>query len=351
LDNKSREFYLQNLPLTDSLVTISNNRIQEALFRVGEIYEINLKDYPEAIKAYELLGTRFPQSSFSLSAYYNLYQISRFNQKPVDMEKYKQTIITRFPTSTYALMLSNPKYLENLQKENKEMEDFYQQTYSLFQQGNCGQASVKAKEGIEKYKDTDLVPKFLFIAAQCVGRTGDLRGYKSALSEVVKLYPESEVAKSAANIIVFIDKRELQLAATTTDPTTNKTTDEVKVSALYKQPKGQHLFLAIVPKQSPLNQLKFNVVSFNVDYYIDLNLNVANRELTEFVELITVEPLKDRKEAMEYYQKAIEEQGIMGNLSPNDYTLTIISQENLEIFLKDKSVAEYLSFFRATYLK
>jgi tetratricopeptide (TPR) repeat protein len=350
LDNKSREFYLQDLPLTDSLVAISNNRIQEALFRVGEIYENDLKDYPEAIKAYELLGTRFPQSNYSLSAYYNLYQISRFNQKPADMEKYKQTIVSRFPTSTYALMLSNPKYLENLQKENKEMEDYYQQTYNLFQQGNCTQASAKAKEGKVRYKDTDLVPKFLFIEAQCVGRTGDLRAYKNALSDVVKLYPESEVAKSAANIIVFIDKRELQLAATT-DPATITTPDEVKVSVIYKQPKGQHLFLAIVPKQSPLNQLKFNVVNFNVDYYIDLNLNVANRELTEFVELITVEPFKDRKEAMEYYQKAVEEQGLMGALAPNDYTLTVISRENLEIFLKDKSVAEYLNYFRATYLK
>ena len=232
------------------------------------------------------------------------------------------------------------------------MEEFYQQTFSLFQQGNCTEASRRAREGMERYKNTDLVPKFHFIAAQCVGRSGDIRRYKIALSEVVELYPKTEVAKSAAEIIVFIDKRELQLATTAkTDATTDKPGDQAKPSVIYNQPRGQHIFLAIVPKQSPLNQLKFNLVSFNVDNYIDLNLNVANRELTEFIELITVEPLTNQKEAMDYFQKATAEQGLMGNLSSSDYTLTVISRENLEILLKDKSVAEYLNFFKANYLK
>ena len=159
IDNKSREFYLQDLPLNDSLLKVSHERIQEALLRVGEIYENDLKDYPEATKAYELLGTRYPQGNFTLMGYYNLYQIARFNQKPADMERYKQTIISRFPNSTYALMLSNPNYLESLQRENREMEDFYQQTFSYFQQGNCAQATQNARTGMERYKGTDLAPK------------------------------------------------------------------------------------------------------------------------------------------------------------------------------------------------
>lgn len=351
IDNKSREFYLQDLPLSDSLMIASHYRIQEALFSVGEIYENDLKDYPEAIKAYELLSARYPESTLTLSAYYNLYQISRFNQKPAEMERYKQIIISRFPKSTYALMLSNPNYLENLNKEQKIMEDFYQQTYILFQNGKCSEASIRAKEGIERFKGTDLIPKFQFIAAQCIGKTGDLRSYKNALSSIVELYPKTEIAKTAAEIIVFIDKRELQLAATKTDTKTDKAKDESKPSTIYKQPKGEHLFLAIVPKKSALNQLKFNLVNFNVDNFIDLNLSVSNKELTEFVEVISVEPFKNQKQSMEYYQKIVAEQGIMGSLSSTDYTLTVISKENLDIFMKDKSVAEYLSFFRANYLK
>ena len=60
LDNKSREFYLQDLPLNDSLVNISYQKIEEAMFRVGEIYQTLIKDYPEAIKAYNRLLRDFP---------------------------------------------------------------------------------------------------------------------------------------------------------------------------------------------------------------------------------------------------------------------------------------------------
>ncbi len=351
IDNKSREFYLQDLPLNDSLLKVSHERIQEALLRVGEIYENDLKDYPEATKAYELLGTRYPQGNFTLMGYYNLYQIARFNQKPADMERYKQTIISRFPNSTYALMLSNPNYLESLQRENREMEDFYQQTFSYFQQGNCAQATQNARTGMERYKGTDLAPKFHFIVAQCVGRSGDIRAYKNILAEVVEAYPKTEISKQAADIIVFIDQRELQLASQTIDRPTDRPEDIAKPSVLYQQPDGEHIFLAIIPKRSPLNQLRFNLVSFNAEYFINLNLQVGNRELTNFVELLTVEPFKNQKEAMEYYQKAMAEEGLMGIVPESDFTLTVISRKNLELFLQDKSVAEYLNFFRGNYLK
>jgi glycerol-3-phosphate cytidylyltransferase-like family protein len=37
MNKKSREYYLQDLPLTDSLMEVSNKNIEEALFNAGEI--------------------------------------------------------------------------------------------------------------------------------------------------------------------------------------------------------------------------------------------------------------------------------------------------------------------------
>lgn len=350
LDNKSREYYLQNVPINDSLMALSHKRIQDALLRVGEVYENNLKDYPEAIKAYELLATRYPQTSNALSAYYNLYQIARFNQMNSEMERFKQVIISQYPTSTYALMLSNPNYLAQLQQENKEMEDYYQNTYTIFVQGDCNKASKLAKDGMERYKNVEMVSKFHFIIAQCIGSTGDIREYKNTLTELVKLYPKTEVATTATGIISFLDRRELQLATAQTEQIVQKPED-AKPLASYKTPQGEHLFIAIVPKKSPINQLKFNLVSFNVDNFINLNLNVASRELSSFVELITVDKFKSKVEAMEYYRKASADLGLMGNLTASDFSYVVISRENFEIFVSDKSVAGYLNFFRETYLK
>lgn len=352
LDNKSREFYLQDLPLNDSLLAQSYEQIQEALFRVGETYENQLKDYPEAIKAYELLAQRYPQSEFTLSAYYNLYQIARFNQQPDQMERHKQRLISQFPNSTYALMLSNPDYLENLQKENRLREEYYQNTFELYRQGQCNDATRMAREGLSRYADSDVAPMFQFIIAQCAGRSGNIRAYRAELNTVIEQYPQSEVAQSAATIITMLDQRELQLAsAQPGEVGESQPADGVTAPVVgYSTPQGEHLFLAIVPKNSPINQLRFNLVSFNVDHYINLNLNVTSTELTDFVVLIQVESFKSRQEAMEYFIKVNAEQGLMGGLPEADYSYVVISRDNLEVFKGDKSVAGYLNFFRENYL-
>ncbi len=353
LDNKSREFYLQDLPTNDSLIAISNKLIQEAMFKVGEVYEKDLKDYPEAIKAYEGLGNRFPKGELSLQGYYNLYQISRFSQKPSDEEKYKQIIVSRFPTSAYALMISNPSYVQNLEKGEKEKEAFYQNTFTLFKQGDFAQASALASQGIEKYKGTDIESKLKFIKAQCLGSRGDISGYKIALNEIVDKYPNTEIATSAAGIIRFIEQRELQLA-TVQEPSQSDTQTAEQGTSLsfnFEKPEGEHLFLTIVPKASPLNQLRFNLVSFNVDNFINMNLTVGVRDLTEFVTLIAVEKFKNKDEAMEYYNAILKEEGIMGTVKREDYSFVAISRNNYNQFLKDKAIADYLSFFRANYLK
>lgn len=352
LDNKSREYYLQDLPMNDSLAKIAHNKIKESLFRVGEIYENKLKDYPEAKAAYKKLIDLYPESSQALQAYYNLYQIARFNQNETEKEQYKRAIISNFPKSTYALMLSDPQYVKNMQQKEREKEEFYEATYALYKKGDCTQAKAKAAEGISKYEDASLQPKFQFIIAQCTGQTGSIRSYKNELLSIVEEYPEAEIAQKATEIIKAIEQRELQLA-TTDDVQTTQTDDSLDqqiVTVDYKEPKGEHLFLAIAPKGSSVNQLRFNLVSFNADNFINMNLSVGHRDLTDYVLIMTVDPFKDKEEAMEYYNKISQEDDIMGAIPESDYSFVVISRENFEVFMEDKSVTEYLTFFRNKYL-
>ena len=351
LDNKSREFYLQDLPLNDSLVNISYQKIEEAMFRVGEIYQTLIKDYPEAIKAYNRLLERFPNGSNALQAHYNLYQISRFTENNSEAERYKQLLISKFPTSPYALMLSNPNYVDELRKRESELASHYEETYEQFKKGNYRDAAQRSREGLEMYKDSAHAPKYQFILAQSIGKTGDIRQYKEELSKVVSKYPKADVAKTAADIIVYLDKIELQLA---TGQMADKVDDGAAQDSLvslagYVEPDGKHLFVAVIPKNSPINQLRFNMVSFNVDNFLNLNLSVNSKELTKHISLIVVEPLKNKDEAMEYYRKAVAEQGLMGTLQEKDYSLFVISEENFTIFMEDKSVVDYLNFFTNKY--
>jgi len=351
LDNKSREFYLQDLPMNDSLILISQKRIEEAMFRVGQIYEIDLKDYEEAIKAYEKLTERFPKSFYAIESYYNIYQVSRFSNKEAKAEQAKQILLNQYPTSRYALMLSNPNYLEEMRQKQKQEDEFYEQTYNLYKLGRYSEAIQKAKMGLSEYKGSANEPRYQFILELRTGKTASFNAFRDELSVLIEKYPKADVAKTAQEMITYLDQREVQLASSqslTTETTTQLGTTTVSTTA-YLAPEGKHIFVAVVPKKSAINQLKFNVVSFNVDYFLNLNLSVNNQELSQFFELITAESFKDMKEAMTYYNQISTEEGLMGKLAPDEYSLFVISLQNFERFKADKSVANYLNFFRTNY--
>ncbi|NVO10238.1 MAG: tetratricopeptide repeat protein [Bacteroidales bacterium] len=353
LSNKSIEYYLQDLPTNDSLIRISNERIVDAMFKIGEVYQNDLKDYSETVKAFEKFAQRFPDNPYTLKAYYNLYQVSLFTNNAVNAQKYKDIIVSRFPLSTYALMLTNPNYLKELSEKQNEENKFYQAVYDSYQKGDFLNAIAQADQGLSKYKGSKLESKFNLLKSLSIGKTSDLHSFRTSLNEIVEKYPKTDVSEAATNILEYIRKQELRLASTQTKDTVKNVetvkTEDVKLAVTYKKPKGEHLFIAVVPKKSNLNQLKFNLVSFNVDAFINIDLSVNNQPLNEFFDLIRVEKFKDSKQAMEYYQAIISKEGLFNPLKPDDYSLFIISSENYTLFLMDKSLVDYLKFFNSTY--
>lgn len=350
LTNKNTEFYLQDLPLNDSLIEISNKRIDEALLNVAEVYQNDLKDYAETVLAYERYVQRFPNSSSTSRAYYNLYQVSLFTNKSSEAEKYKNIIVSRFPQSSYAIMLTNPNYLKDLSLKLAEENSYYEDAYKLYEQGNYSESIRKIDEALVKFPVSKLESQYHLLKAMCIGKTSDLRSFRNSLNEVAEKYPKTEVSERALSILEYIRRQELQL---TTADVTNTAVDSVKIAEKqqveYKKPQGEHLVVILVPKKTILNQLKFNIVSFNVDVFINLDLEVSNQPFNDFFELIKVSGLKDSQQAMEYFDAVSHKEGLFNPLNPQDYSSFIISQENFTLFIEDKSLADYLKFFNSNY--
>ena len=102
LDNKSREYYLVNIPLTDSAMEQSNLRLEEALFRMGEIYKQSLLDYEESVKSFEELLKRFPEGRYVAASMYNLYDLNNTLQRPDRAAFYKSQLLAQYPESHYS---------------------------------------------------------------------------------------------------------------------------------------------------------------------------------------------------------------------------------------------------------
>lgn len=348
LSNKSVEYYLAGLPMTDEQKQLAHSKIKRATLKAAEIYQTDLNDPQEAKNTYKQYIKRYPEDEESASAYYNLYKIAKSQDDISEMQNYKSLLISNYPKSPYALMLSNPEYFEELKKQVDAQEMHYQTTYQHYSQGNYQQALDLARQGLERYANTKLEAKYLLISALCLGKLGQTDQMKQQLAQVSTKYPKSEEQQLAKRTMQALEARELEL--TSAQPKQNLSDpDQQTTGTPYAPPQGEHLLALLVPKKTDINQLKFNIISFNVDFYIDQNLNVNNQTFNDFVEIITVSTLKDATMAQEYQRRLLKEQNIFGTLQQSEYQVFIISSENLAHFLQEKSIPAYLKFYRQHY--
>ncbi len=342
LNNKSREFYLRNIPENDSMLQESHERIEKALFSMGQIYMEDLKDPEQAAESFKELIKRYPSSENILQAYYNLYNIYKQQGNTALTELYKGKIIAEFPESSYARLLTNPNYIKELEEEERKVEVYYTETYHQYLQNNCAEVIARCNYALDNYSDDALIQKFSLLKALCVGKTQDIHDFSEGLYGIISAFPGTEVAENARDILSYIEKERPQV----------KEEEELKIAMeLYKKTDSTiHFFAYILPKRQNTNQLIFNIINFNLDYFDDLNLKVESIEFNSNYTLILVKSFKDIKQVLPYYNKITNENSIFKDVDPEDVSGFVISEPNMKILQTDKSVDRYLKFFGESYL-
>lgn len=350
LSPKTPEYYLVNLPFSDSLKQLAVEKIKNSMLRVAEIYEVNLSDYNEAKAAYLAITQRYSDQEVAANAYYRLYRMATQYNRQDDAALFRNTLITNYPKSPFAILLSNPAYFEQLSKQQNEGEELYQKAYDLYSKGQYLDALNLIQGGMVKARNTVLEPKFLLLEALCQAKTTELKVFKNSLSNLASAFPKSEEGQLADAMLKQVEQRELLLVSGKSDldiaPVTTQLQEQ---SSLYSTADGEHLFVMLIPKRSNVNQTKFNVISFNVDEFIEADLNVSNQPFNDYIEMITCTGLKDKKTAIKYYSLISKESKVFAGLKPSEYQLFVISIDNFSRFLGDKSIPDYLNFFRANY--
>jgi tetratricopeptide (TPR) repeat protein len=341
LSNKSRDYYLRNIPFTDSMLQVSHKRIENALYNMGIIYRNELKDYERSIESFKELIKRYPNTEYLLSSYYYLYDIyTKLNNKAM-VETYKNKIISQFPNSTYARLLANPDYFKEVEAEQNKINDFYAETYSKYLKKQYADVISQSDYAIKNYPDNKLISQFDYLRTLSIGRTNDFKTFKESLYHIVSSYPMTDVAEDAKKIIAFLDKEHPDL----------KEEEEKEIAiALYKYEENTvHFFAFVLYDRSYMSQLMFNIINFNLDNFDELNLKAESTQINGSQDIITVMAFKNKAESLEYYNKASSDNSILKDVDESKVQKMVISAANLNILKTDKSVDRYLKFFNEYY--
>jgi len=340
-NRKTRNYYMQYIPFTDSAKQESLKRISTGLSKMGEIYGDELKDYPKAIEAYEELLKRFPFYENKLQVYYKLYSIAKTNKDIERVSLYQQKIINEYPNSNLAKLMTNPNFIEEIKNQERLIYVEYEQVHKLFNAGNYSQCLLRAQKAMENYPDHELYSKFDYIHTISGGLRKDTLLFISDLQELIAKYPATDIADNAQMMINYLQN---------ISPRVVVKQNQLLARELFKEtPDEMHYFAYLTPSKLNINQLIFNIVNFNLDNFDDLKLEVKRVAMEGNKSMCVVRKFSNSAEAMTYLSAIKLDESIFKDVDPSGVIPIIISQTNYKKLTETGKTDQYLLFFNEKY--
>lgn len=198
-DPHNREYYLAQIPFTDEEKQTSHEVIQEGLYNLGVILKDKLEDNDAAFSQFDRLLTDYPDNTYRLDVYYNLYLMYMRQGNKAAAEKYRRLILSDFADSPYGQALQNPDYLENLRNQDAVVANLYEQAYDSYMNNDNRAVHAARRTMDEKYPLSPLMPKFMFIDALACVTEKDFDQFNSILRNMLERFPDTDLTPIASS--------------------------------------------------------------------------------------------------------------------------------------------------------
>ncbi|MEN0049474.1 MAG: tetratricopeptide repeat protein [Bacteroidota bacterium] len=334
---------LRGVPQSKQQIEAAKIAKYEAMFELGVLYRERLENLEKAIETLEKLLREFPETRRKAEALYNLHLAHKDLGRQVNAQRYLDQLIKEFPDSPFTKVLTDPNYAQKVDAEERELNDFYDQTYQRFSEGKYQEAHNLLQQVNTKFgRDNVLQARFALLNAMTEGNLQGKDAYIKELRNVVAKYPKTDEQKRAREILRL-------LGASTGSPIPGGGGDDQGVFKY--QPNTLHYMLIVLDPEVALTDAKVKVAEFNRKYHQSDKLRISNIYLTpagaERIPLIVVRRFKNGEEAMQYYKNVELNSGDF--VQDSDYLIYPVTQENYRQILKKKSVSGYDDFFEANY--
>lgn len=334
----SREYYLKDIPLTAEQMEKSHGKIQASLFNMGIIFKNDVKNFDQANWSLEELNRRYPGHLREAETLYELYEVNQAMGNPARASQFKNQLIATYPATFYANLLSNPNYIYELRQREEVVEKMYQESYQHYQRNNHAEVIRKTNAALDAYPDHSLAPKFMFLKAIATNSLGDAVAFRSQLHEIQQKFPGTDISENSREILAMLDTERPEIA--------RQVLIEEAVELYALNTDETHYVICVVENRDTyINQLIFNIINFNIDFFNRLNLTAATEELTPEKQIIRISEFPELIQAFEYYSKALNDEEFSRDMPQGAFELLIISGSNYTILSGDKSVEKYRGFF------
>ncbi len=364
VDPGSLEFYLQDIPLTDSLKEVSDEIIKAALFSAGRIYRTDFLDFKRSSETLEELNRRFGGSIYELPAFFELYQLYKADNNPGKTEEYKNKIIRGYSDSKYAQYLLNPDFFTELEEKKNAVEKKYGEALRLFQAYDYSNAAETAGATLAMNPDSTLLPKVKFINLVANGPAQERTAFASSLDQYIKSFPQhptTEIAKHIKELIAtnsLADYQQLLANGYVKEEISNEevngnkgqSNDDFGGKFSYDE-NLFHYYVIAFSKEAKVDvsRLIYDIANYNLDYYTATDFDIEPISLDAKTQLVVVRSIPNKEEGLIYFRSIMRKRPVFQALKGIEYVNFVTSSSNYRTLLAEKDYLGYLQFFVKNY--
>ncbi len=201
VETRKKEIY-DALPETEEDFQVSDEKIEEATFALGKIYKFNLEEPKNAIKYFDILLDRFPETRYEAEVLYYLYLLYDEISAPVESGKAKQKLLDKHPNSLYAKRIVNPNWEEEVRASEAAVKAAYEQAYHLYEVGRYEESLAEIQKIREAYPSNALEDRLMFLEYLIsVKLDQDRAAFLKNMEAFINNYPSSELIPKAEALL------------------------------------------------------------------------------------------------------------------------------------------------------
>ncbi len=325
----------KQIPRTEAAREMALAKIEDAYFKLGDIYNFKLGEKGNAVDIYVKLLDRFPDSEYGPEVLYTLYLILK-DGDAARAEEYAARLKKDHPNSIFTKILINPDYLQESGLVAEKQKVLYRDAYAAFERQDYGSTATLLTTARE-LGETSFTPSLELLQILLAGKIEDITRYQYLLQEFVKQYPDSDQSAYAQKLLDTSRKFE----------EAEEKRKGIEYSTELDEP---HYFVIIHDRSAQVDEATAAALeALNKSQFQAWQLKTSHLVLSDEKTVTFVSEIAGKEAAMEYFKAFSEIRPTIPGLRNHKFDNFVVTKDNFDTFYRTKGLNEYLRFFEKNY--
>lgn len=335
-DTLSVESLMVGIPLTDSALAVSNERLLEAYYNAGYLYNDQLNEKKLAETNFKKVLEKNVENKHNLLSAYELYTMYMNSEagKAAEMKNY---IFNNYTNSDYANYLRDPDFFIKKKERDALAEESYTRVLERYNKGIYGPVIAQSDKVISDEPENIFRSKYMLLKAMCLGQRFDEKDtLLPTLNLVVEEYPGTPESKRAQEMISIIK---------------NGYSDNIEVDftskSAYKYNDRVEMTVVIFPdSKRSSSDVKSRITDFHREFFSRDRLKLKSKVFKEG-SIILIDKFENESAAAKYITAYKNTRKYLLDLQHAN--IMMITKENLITLLQKQELKEYNLFYEEYY--